>query len=174
MDKSGAPDARSCDAQSSERQSWRFLYRTDAGEVDARTWRRGAWPLAALAAVLTLFLVFIFPYTAHDLKQSPLLSATALGANLYVVLYSFLLILIGICYYNLSAKRWRDLKRPAALAGLVPFCALLAGAAHWLAARGGEIVPQAVPLVADTCLILVVIWNVAELAGLIFLRAPRN
>jgi uncharacterized membrane protein YhaH (DUF805 family) len=164
MDTSGAPD----------RQSWQFLYRTDAGQIDARTWWRGALPLAAIVIVLTLLLVFIFPYTEHDLTRSPLLSATALGANLYVIFYSFLLILIGICYYNLSAKRWRDLKRPPALAGLVPFCALLAGAAHWLAARSSEIVPQAVPLAADICFVLVLIWNVAELAGLVRLRTPRN
>jgi len=168
MDKSGDPDAQSW------RSLGRFLYRTDAGQIDARMWRRGALPLVVLAVLSTLALVYIFPYTEHDLRQSPLFSATALGANLYVILYSFLLILIGICYYNLSAKRWRDLGRPPALAGLLPFSALLAGASHWLAARGGAIVPYAVPLAADLCFILVVIWNVVELAGLVHLRERRN
>lgn len=158
MDGSGAPD----------KGSWRFLYRTDAGRIDARTWGRGAIFLAAVLALLTLVLLYALPYAHHDLRTAPLLSVSALAANVYVVIYSFALILIGICYYNLSAKRWRDLGRPAALAGVLPFLVLLAGALHWLAAQTGIIaISRAMVIIADVGVVIVAAWNVVELCGLI-------
>jgi len=153
---------------------WRFLYRTDEGRIDAGTWRGGAAVLLAVLGLLTLILFFVLPYAKHDLSKTPLLSISALSANLYVIVYSFALILIGICYYNLSAKRWRDIGRPPALAGLLPFLALLTGAAHWLSWRLGDAVPNALPLIADACFILAVCWNVIELGGLIPKRQQRD
>lgn len=158
MDGSGAPG----------KESWRFLYRTDAGRIDAPTWRRGAVFLAAVLALLTLVLWYALPFAHHDLRTTPLLSVSALAANLYVVVYSFALILIGICYYNLSAKRWRDIGRPAALAGVLPLLVLLAGALHWLAAQTGIVaISHMLVTIADIGVVIVAAWNAVELGGLI-------
>jgi hypothetical protein len=153
--------------------NWRFLYRTDEGRIDPRIWRRGAALLFIILAALTLGLVFIHPYTRHDLATTPLLSASVLGANVYVVVYVFALLLIGVCYYNLSAKRWRDMGLPPALAGLLPFCTLLSGALHWLEQQGGAIMPHASTF-ADILLVLALIWNIIALGGLIAMARHRD
>ena len=91
-----------------------------------------------------------------------------LFANLYRLLYGFALIMILISYYNLSAKRWRDVGRPSALAGLLPLLACIAGALHWLEPRVAPEMPHLIPVVADIALAAVFIWNVVELGGFRF------
>ncbi|MGO9004428.1 MAG: hypothetical protein ACLQIQ_15785 [Beijerinckiaceae bacterium] len=157
MDETGAPDPT----------SWQFLYRSDAGRIGAGTWWRGALLLAAVLAALTLGLLYVLPYAKHDLGKTPLLSGSAFGANVYVLFYAFALIFVGVCYYNLSAKRWRDMGRPPALAGLLPFVGLLAGALHWLEARVGATLPHAMPIIADIVLVLTLVWTIIDLGGLI-------
>jgi uncharacterized membrane protein YhaH (DUF805 family) len=160
MDEPRAPEP------AADPKSWRFLYRTDEGRIDARIWRRGATFLFVILAALTLVLVFVLPFKQHDLATTPLLSASVLGANVYVIVYVFALLLIGVCYYNLSAKRWRDIGHPPALAGLLPFCALLSGALHWLEQQGDAITPHATTFV-DILLVVALIWNIIALGGLL-------
>ncbi len=147
--------------------SWQFLYRSDAGRINAGTWWRGAVFLAAVLAALTFGLVYVLPYAKHDLGKTPLLSVSAFGANVYILFYVFALMLIGVCYYNLSAKRWSDIGRPPALAGLLPFLALLSGALHLLEARVGTSLPHAIPVIVDIALGLTLFWNIIDLGGLI-------
>jgi uncharacterized membrane protein YhaH (DUF805 family) len=157
MDEPRAPDPA----------SWQFLYRSDAGAINAGTWWRGAVFLAAVLAALTLGLVYLLPYAKHDLGKTPLLSVSAFGANVYILFYVFALILISVCYYNLSAKRWRDMGRPPALAGLLPFLALLSGALHLLDARVGTSLLHAISIITDIVLALTLFWNIIGLGGLI-------
>ncbi len=147
--------------------SWQFLYLSDAGRINAGTWWRGAVFLAGVLAALTLGLAYVFPHAKHDLGKTPLLSVSAFGANFYILFYVFALILIGVCYYNLSAKRWRDIGRPPALAGLLPFLALLSGALHLLDARVGTSLLHAISIVTDSVLALTLVWNIIGLGGLI-------
>lgn len=148
-----------------------FLFRSEAGRIDAATWWRGTFLLLGIFAVLTIAWHLIEPYADRDLSATPFFSIWILFANVYRVLYGFALILILISYYNLSAKRWRDIGRPAALAGVLPFLACIAGALHWLEPRVAPAMPHAIPIAADLVLIAVFVWNIVELSGF---RRPRG
>ncbi len=140
-----------------------FLFRTDQGRIDRKTWARGGLRLGALLAVLTAVGFLLVPYMRHDLANMPLLDWRVIAAYVYLTLYIFALVLIAICFYNLSAKRWRDRARPAALAGLVPFFALLASAAHWLYPQMDNEVAIWSVVAIDLLFILLLIWTVVEL-----------
>jgi uncharacterized membrane protein YhaH (DUF805 family) len=155
------------DAQQSR---WSFLFRTDEGRIDARTWWRNIGLLVGIFAVLTIAWILIEPYAQHDLATEPFFAITVLAANLYRIIYGFACILLLVCYYNLSAKRWRDIGSPPALAGLLPFLACLTGALHWIEPRVGGEIPHFVIVIADILLFLILAWNVVELGGLLGAR----
>jgi len=151
------------DAQHSR---WFFLFRTDEGRIDARTWWRYAGLLAGILALLTFAWILIEPYAEHDLAKEPLFAPSVLAANLYRIIYGFAVIILLICYYNLSAKRWRDIGHPPALAGILPFVACLTGALHWVAPRSSGAIPHLAVIIADCVLFLVFVWNVIDLGDL--------
>jgi uncharacterized membrane protein YhaH (DUF805 family) len=151
-----------------------FLFRSDAGRIDAATWWRGTLLLVGIFAVLTFGWHLIEPYADHGLNATLLFTVGILFANLYRLVYGFALILILISYYNLSAKRWRDIGRPAALAGLLPLFAWIAGAVHWLEPRLNPEMPHAIPIAANIVLVAILIWNVVELGGLHLQPAKEN
>lgn len=143
----------------------RFLYQTDEGGVDQKTWRRGAAALLAALVLFTLIWLALEPYTDHDLAKSPLWVPMTAAAYAYLIFYAFVVMLIAISFVNLSAKRFRDLGRPAplALAGLTPLLALLAGATHWLQPHVAEVMPRWYVYPLDLALAGVVLWTVYEL-----------
>ncbi|WOJ88828.1 hypothetical protein RZS28_13555 [Methylocapsa polymorpha] len=141
----------------------RFLFRTDQGRINARTWRRGTALLLAILIVLTAIWLPLEPLTHRDLATTPFFAWATVAAFAYLVLYAFAVLLIAICHYNLSAKRWRDRGWPGALAGLLPFFALLSGAAHWLQPRVAEVVPYWYVAGVDVLLVAVIVWNLVEL-----------
>jgi uncharacterized membrane protein YhaH (DUF805 family) len=141
----------------------RYGFRTDQGRIDARTWRQGTAFLAALLAVLTLIWFLLAPLAQHDLSKMPFLAWGTIAAFVYLLFYAFAVLLIAICHYNLSAKRWRDRGWPSGLAGLLPLAALLSGAAHWLQPRVAEAVSYWYVAGVDACLIAIIAWNVVEL-----------
>jgi uncharacterized membrane protein YhaH (DUF805 family) len=157
-----------------ERSQAYFLFRSDVGRIDAPTWWRGTLLLIGIFAVLTIGWHLIEPYADHDLNTTPLFTVGIFLANLYRLLYGFALFLILISHYNLSAKRWRDIGRPAALAGLLPLLACVAGALHWLEPRVDPALPHAIPITADVALLAVFVWNVVELGGLNLRPAKRR
>jgi uncharacterized membrane protein YhaH (DUF805 family) len=162
------------EGQAANGAGWRFLYRTDEGRIDAATWWRGTLWLAAPFIVLTLALIFVLPYAERDLGKTAFLSVGAFAANLYVVIYTFALILIGICHYNLSAKRLRDTGRPPALAGLLPFLVFLAGASHWLQSRVDSALPPLAPIAVYVLLSVTLLWNIIDLGGLVSRSRARD
>jgi uncharacterized membrane protein YhaH (DUF805 family) len=153
---------------------WSFLFRSDEGQIDAATWWRNAALLVAIFAVLALGWILVAPFAEHDLAREPLFTFSSLAANLYRIFYGFTTILLLICYYNLSAKRWRDIGRPPALAGLLPFFACIAAALHWLEPRTGGEIPHVVVVLADILLVLILIWTVIELGGVIAAARRQN
>ena len=149
-----------------EQSRWSFLFRTDEGRIDAKTWWVNSALLVAIFAVITFGWILVRPYAEHDLATQPLFTFSILAANLYRLVYGFACILLLVCFYNLSAKRWRDIGRPAALAGLLPFLASTAWALHWLEPRVGGEVPHFVVVLADILLYATLAWNLIELGGL--------
>lgn len=150
-----------------------FLFRTDQGRIDRKTWVHGGLRLGAVLAVLTAVGLLLAPYTHHDLAKTPLLDWHVIAAYVYLTLYIFALVLIAICFYNLSAKRWRDRAKPAALAGLVPFFALLGGAAHWLYPQMDGEVPGWSVAAIDIAFFGLLIWTIIEL-GVLPSKLPRD
>ncbi len=143
----------------------RFLYRTEDGRIDAATWAKGAGALAAIIAPFFLIWLALSPYTDHDLAKDPFFVPMTAVAYAYVLVYSFAILLVAVSYVNLSAKRFRDIGRPApvALAGLAPFMALLAGATHWLQPRVAEVMSVWWVWSVDAALAAAIAWTVYEL-----------
>ena len=143
-----------------------FLFRSDEGRIDRATWRRGTIVLAGPLALFTLGWIALIPWAHRSLDERTLIDLPSLIAYVYLLLYTFAVLLIAVCFYNLSAKRWRDRGRPPALAGGIPLVLLLAGAAHWLVPRSAGVLPIWIALALDGLAILMVIWTVVELGCL--------
>jgi uncharacterized membrane protein YhaH (DUF805 family) len=140
-----------------------FLFRSDQGRIDARTWWRGSAGLGAVLAVLTAIWLYLSPSAYRTLGTTPFLAWWTLAAYVYLLFFAFAVLLIGVCHYNLSAKRWRDRGRPAFFAGLLPLAALVSGAAHWLQPRVAEFIPIWYVLGTDLLLVGLLVWMALEL-----------
>jgi len=143
-----------------------FLFRQEEGRIDKSLWWYGSLRLGGLFAALTVIAFFVLPYTKHDLSTTPLFTWPIFASYVYLILYLFAIILIGVCHYNLSAKRWRDRGKPAAFAGLVPFFAMFAGAVHWLHPQMVDAVPYWMVMLADAGFFALLIWMIIELGFL--------
>ena len=141
----------------------RFLFRTETGTIDAPTWRFHAGWLAALVTVLTTIWWMLRPYTHHDLATSKLIVPMTIVAFTYLILFSFALLLIAICYTMLSMKRLRALGQPTGLAGLIPLLALCAGSLHFLQAQTPDVISIWYVVALDVVLGVVIVATVADL-----------
>ena len=148
-----------------------FLFRTDQGVIDRATWRKGM--AVVLVPILALSAVWI-ALEPSAMRGPDLASGfdpwTAI-AFLYLLLYSFAVIIAAICFYNLSAKRFRARGRPAALAGLLPFSLFVTGAAFWLTPRSEGYVSPAFAYLLAALTLAIIVWTVSDL-GLAADRAP--
>ncbi len=154
------------------RQRFFFLFRSDRGRVDRATWLRNTVPLALLAGVGTLGWVWLSPYAHHDLATTQFLAPLTIVAYVYLLIYAFAVILLAVCEYNLSAKRFRDRGRPAALAGILPASLLLGSAVIWFIPLSFGSIPDWVGPVVLSLLVAVALWNVVELGVLKNRGAP--
>ena len=123
-----------------------FLFRSDAGEIDRATWMRYAGALAGIGVALTLPWLWLRGHIVHDLAKDKFFDPLIFVAYAYALTYAFALILLGVSYTNLTAKRFRALgwRNPLGLASLVPLIAFLSGAlrlAPILSPAGADIVP---------------------------------
>ena len=141
----------------------RFLFRDDFGVVNAATWRLHAAWLVGLLAVLTLLIVPLTPYMRHDLAKQPFFAPMTILAFTYVISYSFVVLSIAISYTMLSIKRLRDRGKPTALAGLVPFLVLLAGAAHFLQPIAADSISIWYVVLLDAMLAVAIVATIVEL-----------
>lgn len=143
-----------------------FLFRTDEGRIDRPTWWRGTMLLAGPLVLATLGWIALAPWAHRSLDERTLIDLPSLAAYVYLLLYAFVILLIAISFYNLSAKRWRDRGRPAALAGVLPLALLFAGAAHWLVPRSEDMLPMWIALALDGLALVVALWTAVELGCL--------
>lgn len=145
------------------RSGFFFLFRTDQGRIGRATWWRGTVPLAALAAAGTLGWRALSPYAHHDLSDSAFIAPLTIAAYLYLLVYAFALLLIGVCAYNLSAKRFRDRGLPAALAATLPLSLLFGAALVWFIPQSFDTIPAWAGPVTIALVLAVAVWNVVEL-----------
>ncbi|UDL94508.1 hypothetical protein LGH83_18730 [Lichenihabitans sp. PAMC28606] len=149
-----------------ERHTFFFLFRTDKGLIGRSTWWRGTVPLTTLAVVGTMIWVILRPYAHHDLAQEQFLAPMTILAYAYLILFAFAVLLIAICEYNLSAKRFRARGRPASLAGLLPLSLLVGSAAIWFIPRSFDSLPDWSAPVIVALMTAVALWNAIELGVL--------
>lgn len=146
-----------------DRANVRFLFQTYEGSIGRRRWRFGTLSLAAILIPLTLIWLFVAPLAHRDLSTPEFLNAAALVAFIYLAIFAFAVLLIAVSWTNLSAKRFRAIGRPGALAAALPFAALLDGAARWFQPRAPEIFSGWALLIFDVALIAVATWSFYEL-----------
>jgi hypothetical protein len=140
-----------------------FLFRTDKGVIDAPTWLRGTIVIVLINAVLTALWLLMLPYANRGLDERALLDLSTLGIYVYLFIYAEIVILSAVSFYNLTAKRFRACALPAALAGLIPFIALVTGAYHWLQPRVSDVIPAWSTMILDVILIACCLWTLIML-----------
>ena len=143
-----------------EGRGFSFLFRTDQGRIDRATWWRGTIPLAAIAALSTLGWLAVRPYTHDALHQSPPL---AVLGYVYLLTFSFATLILLVCEYNLSAKRFTARGKPRVLAAALPVSLLLAGTLDWYVPRSQGALPDHSMWVVMLMVAAVVLWNLVEL-----------
>lgn len=143
-----------------EGRGFSFLFRTDQGRIGRATWWRGTLPLAAVGAVATAGWIAVRPLTRDAIHQPP---ALAVLGYLYVVGFAFAILLLFICEYNLSAKRFADRRRPRVLAAVLPACALAAGTLAWYVPRSQGSLPDWTVWLGLAAVLGVLAWNAVEL-----------
>jgi uncharacterized membrane protein YhaH (DUF805 family) len=150
----------------------RFLYRTETGEIDRNTWVGGALPLLIVFSVLTAVMREAIAFSNRPLSERAFLDGTTLAANVYMIFYALAVILLGVCWVNLTAKRLRarGWGAPVLLAGVAPFLLFVAGAAHWLQPRVAEVMPRLYVQGADLVFALALVWTLVETLDLLKTR----
>ena len=143
--------------------SLRYLYRNDQGTLSRAAWWSGLVPLASLLVVMTVIWQLLAPWGQRGLDERAFLDPRTIVTYIYLMLYTFAVILIAVSYTNLSAKRFRARGRLAGFAGLLPLAALMSGAAHWLYPRVADVMPWLLVPACDVALAAVIIWHVYDL-----------
>lgn len=144
-------------------ERFRFLYREAEGVIDRGAWARASATPVGVALVMTLIWLVIAPDAPRDLNREAFIDIRVVATHLYFLVYAFALIFCAVAEYFVSAKRFADRAKPPALAGLLPFSLLLAGAANWYQPRSEGTMPEWLTYVFDAVAIAIVVWNVAEL-----------
>ena len=125
-------------SQASRGERFRFLYRQGEGAINRREWRLASWPPIAIALAMTFVWLVIAPRQVRDLSREELIDLGVIATYAYLIVYAFALLLCAVAEYFVSAKRFADLGRPPALAGLAPFSLFVAAAANWYQPRSGR------------------------------------
>jgi uncharacterized membrane protein YhaH (DUF805 family) len=142
--------------------TFRFLYREAEGAIGPGLWARAsAWPVG-IAIAMTALAWGLAP-GPRDLATQPFFSLSIFAVHAYYIVYAFALIVLAVAQYFVSAKRFIDLGKSPAWAGLAPFCLLIAGAAAWYQPRSEGWMPAWGVWPFYALAAEVVIWNVAEL-----------
>jgi uncharacterized membrane protein YhaH (DUF805 family) len=139
-----------------------FLYRRSDGAIGRREWAIASLPLVAILIVFTLIWIIIMPREARDPSKG-LVDYGVAARYMYLVVYAFVVLLCAVAQYFVSAKRFADLGKPQALAGVAPFAVFIAAAANWYEPRSEGLSPHWLTLLFDVVALAAVAWNIAEL-----------
>jgi hypothetical protein len=150
---------------------FRFLYRQGEGAIGPREWLEASAAPLGVAVALTMVWLAIMPQAPRDLAHESLIDWRLPFVYGYLMIFVFALFVCAVAEYFVSAKRFADRARPPSLAGLAPFCLLLAGAAHWYQPRSEGAMPGWGVWIFDALALAVVVWNVVELG---FYPSPRS
>jgi hypothetical protein len=142
--------------------TFRFLYREAEGAIGPGLWARASAGPVGVALAMTLIAWWIAP-GPRDLGSQPFFSLSIFAVHAYLMAYGFALILLAVAQYFVSAKRFNDLGKSPAWAGLAPLCLLIAGAAAWYQPRSEGGMPEWAVYPFYALAAAVVAWNVAEL-----------
>jgi hypothetical protein len=145
------------------RPDFHFLYRESEGVIGPGVWARASALPVGVAVTMTLIAWSVAPRVPRDLGSQPFFSFTIFAVHAYLMVYSFALMFRSVAQYFVSAKRFADLGKSPAWAGLAPLCLLVAGAAHWFQPRSEEAMPVWAVYPFDAVALAVVIWNIVEL-----------
>jgi uncharacterized membrane protein YhaH (DUF805 family) len=151
---------------------FRFLYRQGEGRIGPREWLGASAAPLGIALALTIVWLAIMPRAPRNLAHESLIDWRLPFVYSYLMVFVFALFLCAVAEYFVSAKRFADRGRPGALAGIAPFCLLLAGAAHWYQPRSEGAMPEWGVWIFDALALAVVFWNAVEL-GLLRSRRPK-
>ena len=144
--------------------SFRFLFRQDEGTIDRLTWWRGFAVLAIPLGLATLVWWAISGRAMAPMADNlPQANAGTAFTHGYLLVYAALILLVAICFYNLSAKRLRARSMATGLASLLPLAALLAGAMHWMAPLVGNALPVWTTTAMDVVVLAIAAWNIFEM-----------
>jgi uncharacterized membrane protein YhaH (DUF805 family) len=109
-----------------------FLFKKDCGEISRGVWIRGAIAIAVPLVVAEAGWLVLSPHVTRAVSHIELVDALTIVAYFYLMIFAFVGLLAAICFYNLSAKRFRARGRPASFAGLFLIAALSATVASAL------------------------------------------
>ncbi len=143
--------------------NFRFLFRSDQGQIDSGTWWVGTAALTLVLGILSVVWLALSPYAHRSGEIVTLFDGMVVLAYGYLVVFAFLVLLLGVCQYNLSAKRFQALGRPGALALALPLSLIFAGAALWLQPRMVPDFPLWLAWMFVGLAFGIIIWNIAEL-----------
>lgn len=140
-----------------------FLYRQDQGRIGRATfWKASAPILIALAAMSGVWIA-IMPDGARDLTKDAFFDAGVLATYVFLLFFTFSLLIGAVMLTYLGAKRLRDRGRPPGLAAVPFFLLFFDGAMHWLATRAGDAIPHGLVFALDVLAIASVVWAILEM-----------
>lgn len=128
-----------------------FLFREDKGQIGRGLWWQATLGLSAIW--LVVFSAYLF------LGQGDI---TKVGLTAILTIAT---IMLGVCYYFVSAKRFQDLGQNASLALILPLAFLFDAAIHWMQPRLGATFPSALTYAFDAATVLITGWTVWTLGG---------
>jgi uncharacterized membrane protein YhaH (DUF805 family) len=139
-----------------------FLYRRREGRINRREWALASLPPTTILVVLTLIWIAIMPREEREPTQG-LIDLGVAARYLYLVVYAFVVLLCAVAQYFVSAKRFADLGKPQALAGVAPFAIFLTAAANWYEPRSEGWAPHWLSLLFNALALIAVAWTIVEL-----------
>ena len=143
-----------------------FLYRHEEGHVDRKTWWLGAILLDAVLSVLVTIWLWVSPWAGRGLDERAMIDGRTLVAYIYAMFFAFALLLIAVCYVNLTSKRFQSRGfsfLPAGLAGLPLVILLLAGGLYWINLRVPEVITSWMVWGTVAVAAAVFVWHIVEL-----------
>lgn len=148
------------------REGINFLYRSEEGTVDRRTWWLGTILLAAILFVLTVIWLALKPWAGRGLDERAMIDGLTIAAYVYVMFYAFALFFLAISYVNLTSKRFRTRgfnTLPAGLAGIPLVLLLIAGGLYWVQLRLPDRFLVWGMAIAAFLAVLSMLWQIFEL-----------